>query len=146
MWQAAFPGSSLCPGAEPGLNFYSGAVCASCLVQQPQRRLSIYKAPVTPSHCSHEGKRLLGREEERAKHLSRLPQPWLPASSGTLQGGRANSTVMPLISHLLPRSSSERTVRCWEHSFSLPRCLLIVEKAKRTEEYFSLWQSIRLHL
>lgn len=75
-------------------------------------------------------------ERKRAKHLSRLPQPWVPASSGTLKGGKANSTVGSLNSHLLPWSSTERAVRCCEHSFSLTRGLLIVEKAKRTEEYF----------
>lgn len=132
----SIPWSSLCRAAERGLNFYSGAVCASCSVQQPQRGVSIYKAPVTSSHCSREAKRLLGREEERAKHRSRLPQPWLPASSGTLQGGKANSTVMSVTAHLLPWSSTERAVRCWEHSSSPPRCLLIVEKAKRTKKCF----------
>lgn len=57
-----------------------------------------------------------------------------------MQGGKAKGTVKSVISHLLPgERRKEGQSDGWERSFSLPRHLLTVERAKRTGEgFFSL--------
>lgn len=146
MWQAAFPGSSLCPGAEPGLNFYSGAVCASCLVRQPQRRVSIYKAPATSSHCSHEGKEAAG---ERGRE-SKAPQRAAPALAPCQQwhfAGRHRKQHSGVAEFPPPATEQHR-----EGSQMLGAQLFPPQgssdsgKGKKGQgNIFSFWESIRLH-